>query len=433
MGEISQKIKETVTISLEKHGLLAPNNVILVGFSGGSDSLCLLDILYKLNLNPAAAHLNHNWRPDEAKQEQERAGKYCEERGIEFHTETLAPDLPQTEGEARKQRYDFFNKIARKINATAILTGHTSTDNTETVLYRIIKGTGITGLKGIPEVRRQKGYPSIYRPLLNITRDECIEYCRENRLSPSMDSSNYNQKYTRNRIRLSLLPELRTYNPGVDTALLRLSEIAREADAIIEEYVEQTGILNDFINTRDFLNRSVALQKRGLADYLAKNDVDYSYDMINDLLLFIRETKNSKSGKTFSISKDLWFFVSSEKLRLTDKKPVDNFPELKITEWTGGVPEEFPEQTSLTVFADLSRVKGPLYLRKRKPGDIIQPFGMKQKTKLKKYLINRAIPQYERDSIPLLVNNEEVLWVAGVGISELLRVDSLPTHFIELI
>lgn len=408
MKDSSCKITENVKTFLKKYELCNKNQTLLVGFSGGSDSLCLLDVLYKLGLTIIAAHLNHNWRPEEARLEEERAGKYCRERNIEFYSETLPTGLPQTEEEARNQRYRFFNRIAEKSNATAILTGHTSTDNVETILYRIIKGTGISGLKGIPEIRKQEEDPAIYRPLLGLTREDCIAYCEENSLSPSIDSSNLNQKYARNRIRLSLLPELRTYNPEVDQALLRLSEIAKEAD-------------------------TVGIEKRNILHFLAENNIEYSYKRINDLYNFIEENKTSKSGKTFSIGKEQWVFVSSKEMKLINKQPPAALPELKITEWTGGMPEKFPDEKSRTIYADLSSVKGDLSLRKRKPGDIIQPFGMKEKTKLKKYLINRGIPQHERDNISLLVNDEEVLWVVGIGISEMLRVKTTPTHVIEVI
>ncbi len=425
MKQTSLKINETLHSFLKEHGLI--NKKLLVGFSGGSDSLCLLNVLYNLGLNPIAAHLNHNWRPEEAKNEQEKCRKFCKEKGVEFHTKTLPPDLPQTEEEARNQRYKFFNEIAEETGAAAILTGHTKTDNVETILYRIIKGTGITGLRGIPEKR-----DNIYRPLLNLTREECIEYCQENGLTYSIDSSNYNQKYARNRIRLSLLPELRTYNPEVDGALLRLSEITKDAESIINECIKQTNILNNYIRTQDYLNLSDPLQKRILADYLAQNNIEHTFENINDLFCFIQENKNSKSGKTFSIGRELWVFVSSKEIKIINKKPPERIPQLQITEWPGGLPEKFPEETSYTVYADLSRVKQPVYLRARQPGDIIQPFGMQEKTKLKKYLINRGVPEYKRDHLPLLVNDEEVLWVVGIGMSELLRVDKTPTHIITI-
>lgn len=432
MQKVSLKIKEVVSIFLKKYNLFNEYNRILVAFSGGSDSLCLLDVLYKLDLNPIAAHLNHNWRGDESSNEQKSAQTYCKERNIEFYTETLPPGLPQTEEEARNQRYLFLNKTAEKTGATAILTGHTRTDNIETVLYRIIKGTGITGLKGIPEKREQQSHPAIYRPILRVTREECIKYCEENALSPSIDSSNYNQKYSRNRIRISLLPELQTYNPEVGAALLRLSEIAADSDEIISEYIEKTDVLDDVIHTQSLLKQSTALQKRILADFLTKNNVEHTFENINDLFGFIQENKKSKTGKTFSIGKDLWVFVSIKEVKLITKQAPSVMPVLKIEDWLGDTPQTYPKETDNYIFVDLGGVQGPFYVRTRQPGDRIQPFGMKEKTKLKKYLINRGIPQYTRDNIPLMANDEEILWVLGVGISEKLRVKDVPTHIITL-
>ncbi len=459
MSKVSDIIKGKVTDFLKKYGLLDENNRLLAAFSGGPDSLCLLDVLYNVNKSHnfklAAAHLNHNWRGEESRQEAEKAKNYCKERQIDFYTETLPAELPQTEEEARNRRYEFFNKISAKIGATAILTGHTRTDQAETVLYRIIKGTGTAGLGGIPEIRDQTGSCAIYRPLLaDISRCDCIKYCEDNNLAPSFDPGNYDQKYLRNRIRHGLLPELRTYNSAIDDALIRLSLIAKESEDIIEEYTAQTG-KNIFKNvnsicTKEFLKLSNPLKKRILLDFLRKNEIEYTFERIADLFFFIEENPGSKSGKTFSIGKDLWFFASSKEMKIIEKtRAISSYKvvlvsfesetthsglnvSLNIEKWQQGKPDKFPSEDEYVVFADLSGIKGEIYLRTRIPGDIIRPFGMKETTKLKKYLINRAIPKHIRDEIPLLADENEVLWAAGVGISEKLRVKEIPTHKITI-
>ena len=191
-------LKDTVLEFLNKYDLL--NKTLIVGFSGGHDSMCLLDILFKLsqvhNFKLIAAHFNHNWRGIESKMEQDVCRHFCEERQIEFYTKTAALNMKQSEAVARAMRYDFFEKALNKYNADAFLTAHNKNDNAETVLYRVIKGTGVTGLKGIAEKR-----DNIYRPLLNITREEIDEYCEANELVPNNDSSNENTKYKRNFIR----------------------------------------------------------------------------------------------------------------------------------------------------------------------------------------------------------------------------------------
>ncbi len=459
MERISEQISQKVIDFLQKYRLLQGKNKLLTAFSGGPDSLCLLDILYKLSkeytFELAAGHLNHNWRAEESMQEAIQAKNYCEDRGIEFYTETLPPELPHTEEEARNRRYEFLNRTAKKSGATAILTGHTKTDQVETVLYRILKGTGLQGLTGIPAIRGQEGFPAIYRPLLeDVCRQQCIKYCEENNLSPGYDPSNYDEKYLRNRIRHSLLPELRTYNNAVDSALLRLSIISGESGEIIAEYTDKLkrkavkGF--DLIYTEEFLKFSKPVKKRILMDFLAKNSIEYTFERVEEVFKFIMEHAGSKSGKTFSIAKDAWLFVSSKEIKIIEhirSKPSETVlpvlytgktvhqelnVSLIIEKWQAGIPKKFPEESKNIVYADLSGIKGELSLRTRRPGDIIRPFGMQEKTKLKKYLINRGIPEHTRDEIPLLVEDKEVLWAAGVGISEKLRVKKVPTHIIKL-
>jgi tRNA(Ile)-lysidine synthase len=454
MPSINLNIKEKVLNCLKKYNLTDKNHILLVGFSGGIDSACLLDVLCKLSqeyeFKVIAGHLNHNWRGEESKKEELKAKQFCSERNIGFYSETLPENLPHTEEEARNQRYKFFNKIAALTKATEIITGHTLSDQVETVLYRILKGTGIIGLKGIPEVRHQENNPSIYRPLLEITREENIQYCKENNIEPNIDSSNFQEKYLRNRIRLNLLPELYTYNSGIGNAILRLSLISKDTEEIVEEYLQliKNEIYSEtrIISTPKFLKLSKALQKRILFEFFLKNNIEHNYEKIEENLNFIKENSDLKSGNTFSLQKNLWLFVSSSEIRIINHIIADKtseiiavnfdgetfFPSLnltfKIMPWSKELPVKFPKETDTTAYVDLSRVKPPLFLRTRRPGDIIQPFGMKSKTKFKKYLINKGIPEFERDELLLITNDEEILWVVGVGISELLRVNKIPTH-----
>jgi len=478
MSLSSIKIKNKVLNCLKKYNLTDKKQILLVGFSGGIDSACLLDVLFKLSqeygFKLVAGHLNHNWRGEESLKEELNAKQFCLERNIEFYSETLPENLPHTEEEARNQRYKFFNKIAVEAKATAIVTGHNLSDQVETVLYRIIKGTGISGLKGIPEVRYQDNFPAIYRPLLEISREETIEYCKDNNITPNIDSSNLQEKYLRNRIRLSLIPELRTYNSGIENAILRLSSISKDTEELTEEYLRlitpEIYLENNAISTQKFVNLSSALQKRILVDFLKSglkgqhrcttNALSISspppsreeagggcqsFEKINAALNFIKESSGLKSGNTLSLTKNTWLFVSLLEIRIINRITADKtseivevnlegetfFPSLNLTfktELWQGREFLFPNETDTKAYVDLSMVKAPLYLRARKDGDKIQPFGMKDKTKLKKYLINKGIPEFERDKLLLLTNEEEVLWVLGVGISELLRVNKIPTH-----
>lgn len=453
--EIEEKIKNF----LEKYDLLNPENTLLVAFSGGIDSLCLLDVLFNLskqyNFQLIAAHLNHNWRGLESKMEEERAKEYSLARNITFYSETLPENLPHTELEARNQRYEFLNKASKKFNATAILTGHTLTDQVETVLYRIIKGTGTIGLKGIPEVRYQDSLPPIYRPILTITRDETLKYCEENNLTPNIDTSNFKEEFLRNRIRLSLIPELKTYNSNIEEAILRLSKISTDAEELINEYIDQLNpeiyINKDEISTQNFIKLSDPAKRRVILDFLSSNSLEYDFEKIDEVLNFIKENSKLKSGNTLSLTKDCWLFVSCEIIKLIHSIRADMIkssvlvnlngetyhPELnktlKIIPWEKQIkPDSYPPETSNTAYVDLNGVQEPLYFRTRKEGDKIQPFGMSGTMKLKKYLINKGIPEFERDKLPVLNTDSEVLWVTGVGINEKIRVKNIPTHILEV-
>jgi len=450
-------IKQKVCEFLEKYNLLNSNSSLLVAFSGGVDSLCLLDVLYDLskdyNFKLAAAHLNHNWRAEESKREEEKAREYCHSKNIAFYSETLSENLPHTELEARNQRYEFFKRAAKKLNSTAILTGHTLTDQSETVLYRIIKGTGIKGLKGIPEVRYQKDSVPVYRPMLEITREQTTEYCRENNLIPNIDSSNLNETFLRNKIRLSLMPELKKYNKDIEEALFRLSKISAESEELIEEYTSQIKkriYIEEEINTKEFLNLSKAAQNRIILDLLLSQEIEYDFEKINEISDYIYKNSRLKSGNTLSIGENSWLFISSKIIKIihsiradvvkstvtadlngeTHNSDIDKT--LVATLWKGENPERFPDEFSQTAYVDLSRIKEPVYFRTRRLSDKIQPFGMQQKVRLKKYLINKGIPEFQRDSLPVVATDSEVLWIVGVGISELLKVFDKPTHILTV-
>ena len=140
---------------LKKHGLNDSNKTFVVGFSGGYDSMCMLDILYRISEKSGfkliALHLNHNWRGREAEIEQENCERYCKEKNIQLYTETLPAGTPKTETVAREKRQEFFKKCYKKFNADGLFLAHTKSDNTETILYRLSKGTGVKGLCGILE------------------------------------------------------------------------------------------------------------------------------------------------------------------------------------------------------------------------------------------------------------------------------------------
>ena len=205
-------MRKIVEKFLKKKNLLDSDETFIVAFSGGFDSMTLADILIDLSaeyhFKVLLAHLNHNWRGKKSKAEADHCEKYAKDRGVEYYTETLSEDLPHTETVAREERYGFLERVAKKYNSKRIFTAHTKSDNIETVLQRIIKGTGTSVLQGIQDTRDLEN-SIVYRPLLKCTRTEILAYCKENKLKPNKDNSNTDIKYFRNRIREKLIPELK--------------------------------------------------------------------------------------------------------------------------------------------------------------------------------------------------------------------------------
>lgn len=252
-------LKEKILETVKKYNLIQENDVIIIGVSGGPDSMCLLDSLYclkdELKIKIVAAHINHMIR-EEANEDTEYVKKYCEDKKIDCYVkiadvEKLAKEQKLgTEEMGRKIRYEFFKEIADKIGANKIATAHTENDNAETVLMNILRGSGISGLKGI-EIKRKSIIKSIedndsekklafIRPIRECNRQEIEQYCEEMQLHPKIDKTNLENIYNRNKVRNLLIPYLqKEFNPNIVETLNRLSMIAKEEEEYFNKVVSQ--------------------------------------------------------------------------------------------------------------------------------------------------------------------------------------------------
>ena len=424
---------ENIAEFITKHNLIG--KTIIIGFSGGADSMCLLDMMKhiapEMNIKIVAAHYNHNWRGDESKSEQEKCREYCLINGIEFYTETETRNIKKTETQARELRYGFFERVIEKYNADALFTAHNFDDNAETVLYRIIKGTGINGLKGIPPVRGK-----YYRPILDMTREEIETYCKKHGLAPNIDLSNEDTKYSRNFIRHEIMPILEKINPCVKKSLNNLSKTAVSEMSIVSEYLSKqfNGIIDgNKIKKQNYLKLSEDMKLEVIRRFLG--DFEYNYDMIENIRKFLDNT-SMKSTK-YSLDKNRFLYTDDNNIEVItvcpendtvlniDKTGVYNLGHAVFSIEKCNKREDFKDET--VVYADLSNRKN-LTLRTRRNGDIIAPLGAGGTVKLKKYLIDKKIPRHKRDKLVFLCCEDEVLWAAGVGISEKIKTITRPTH-----
>ncbi len=238
-------LKEEVLKTIKTYNLIEKNDKVVIGVSGGPDSICLLHLLYsikkELEFEIVVAHINHQIR-EVADSETEYVKDFCKNLGIECFvkkeniTELAKEQKKGTEEVGRQVRYDFFEDVAQKTNSNKIATAHNSNDRAETVILNILRGSGISGLKGIEAMRDNK----YIRPLIFTKREKIEEYCQENNLNPKIDESNMENIYNRNKVRNIIIPYIeKEFNKNIIQTINRLSDVATEENEFLQKLTEE--------------------------------------------------------------------------------------------------------------------------------------------------------------------------------------------------
>lgn len=421
MSIISQAIN-----TIEKHALLQKGDKVLAGLSGGADSVCLLHILKSIsemyNITIYAAHINHNIR-ETADRDMEFSVRLCDKLGIECFVKSAdvvgyaRENKTGTEDAARRIRYDFFDEVCRGYNIDKIATAHNLNDRAETVLMNFIRGSGLGGLGGIPYRRG-----NIIRPVLDLTREETERYCRENRLEFMTDETNFEKIYTRNKIRLDVVPYIQE---NINKNFIR--RIVENSDIIIQE--------NDFMKQYAGEIFSQALKASGGKYMLDISRLDGCHEAIVRrvmLMYFHRIYDNPENmGKKFvDAAVRLMHGQSGKFIDLPGNVVMKNEYGFLAAEKKCGNPEEYAAEKRYKIIKeygaeakkpDKNRIfikpefAGGLSLRFRKDGDHFYPYGMEGGKKLKKFFSDMKIPKEMRGRIPLLVSeNDDIMWVVGM-------------------
>jgi len=245
-NDIIQAMKEKVLEIIKKYNLIENGDKIVIGVSGGPDSITLLNVLLEIkneniiNFDMVVCHINHMIR-EEAVQDEEYVLEFCKKYNIECFVKKIDEENKAkeeklgTEEAGRIARYEFFNEILEKTGSNKIATAHTANDNAETVLMNIIRGSGTAGLKGI-EVKRD----NLIRPLIDCSREEIEEYCKTNNLNPRIDKTNFQNIYTRNKVRNMLIPYIKeNFNPNIIEGINRLSELSKKENEYLEKVTQK--------------------------------------------------------------------------------------------------------------------------------------------------------------------------------------------------
>ncbi|MDX9972513.1 MAG: tRNA lysidine(34) synthetase TilS [FCB group bacterium] len=434
MSTPADALLDTVRETVRARRLLSPGTRTLVAVSGGADSVCLLHVLHELSFPLAVAHLHHGTRGADsdadaglARAHAERLGvPYCEERR-DVNAEARAAGRNFHEF-AREVRYAFLARTARRLNCTAVATGHHAGDQTETMLMRLLRGTGPRGLAGIPPVGEAQGV-RVVRPLIHCRRADILAYLSARGLAWREDGSNRDPKYLRNRVRHELLPLLeRDYNPNIQEALARLGRtleaeddyLSVQADAFLDACLR--GAL---LERAAFALGHRALQRRAVLALAQRQEAECPFARVDAAVDFILE---APAGKAFRAG-DLWLLNGRETTDTApDSIPLDTPPEpvpvpgetrifhkrfrTRLLECVpGGDPRAYCNP--LRQVFDAETTGNALAVRPWAPGDRFTPLGMSGSRKLQDYFTDLRLPRRERVRQLLLVAGERILWVVG--------------------
>lgn len=462
-------LSEQISQVLNAHDLLGQTHAphFLVAFSGGRDSTALLHVLSQLkekepaHLSITAAYYWHPWRP--LQHDMQIVHQTCQRLGVPLILVTPNVAAAKTETVAREERYKQFANLVVDIKADALLTAHHQDDQIETILFRLFRGTGVEGIQGIPEKRlleseRGKRVP-LFRPMLGVKRTEIDAHIAEHHLQYVEDPTNQDIKFKRNFIRQALMPQIEAEFPQLRQSIMRFADLLDGDLEIIESKVntvwqEVFDAKEDALDELRFIQLNRAMQRRILRKFLAAMGEEHTYHRVEDLIDYILG-KNRQPGHPglYSLGPNRFVAIYRGQIEIEERVESEieamtvNFPNqvshrklratLSITPLTQEQRLQIQQIKATTddkIYADLSQFEGQeLTLRSRQKGDRIHPIGMPSVMKLKRFLMNRAIPRFERDQIPVLAAENNVLWVVGHGISEQIKVKGKPTHIIQLL
>ncbi len=444
----SQIIKNKFLSAIKDYSMLDGADNIIVGFSGGADSVCLLHLLKsyedEFSFKVSAAHINHGIRGDEAKRDEAFCIDFCEKYNIPFYIKaidciSLAREHGDTvEERGRKERYAFFDSLCSGDNYK-IATAHNSNDNAETVIFNLCRGMAIKGAGGIPPVR-----DNIIRPLIYCTRDEIEDYCRENGLSYMTDSTNLSDDYTRNNIRHNVLPVLEKVNSAYLDKITEFSDYASKLSSYLKETAEKeldNAMLGDGSYDTDYLLSlpEVACFECIITAFSRFTDMSLTRQKIDEIYNLLSEKGRIQIyGNIYceALKNRFRFFEHNDR---TDNKISVNLSNQGSSYLFNGYTVNFTpycncskniNKNILDNLIDCDKIVGNLYISTRSQGDNFTFYNRKVTKSLKKLFNEIGIPLEKRDILPVLYDDNGVVWVFGVGTNSRCRVNNDATNII---
>ena len=479
---VVDQVDRKVAAALERASLTGPGITLVVGVSGGADSSTLLYSLHNLRdslgLSLHVAHLNHDFRGEEADEDAQFVEAMARDLGLPFSVVKQDPIAYQSENRissfeqaAREMRYRFLADVAEIVGAPAVAIGHTSDDLAETVLLHIMRGAGLHGLRGMTETAPWPwptglDTPTIFRPLLETSKAETVEYCNELGRSYRQDSGNLLFKFTRNRVRQQLLPLMASeFNPRVHDALVRLANTASLDLAYMESELERVWerLLASEQRGDEFSGQSPAVSLRRIAcddlhPAMKRLALRRAYVTVkgdarrlgeSHLRAMTEFTSPHRAAGSIDLPGGIHLRLTAGVISLSGASPTvecpfpelagphllppDNISSSHVIHFLSGwqviferlKASEIPDlrqPDDFTAYFGQSALNSSLLVRKRADGDRFQPLGMAEVKRLHNYFIDAKVPREWRDRVPLLVGDRGIAWVVGYRIAEWAKV-----------
>lgn len=449
------RIKKEFIKFINDNKLINVGDGIVVGLSGGPDSVCLLNLLVSIkeefNLKLAAVHINHMLRGDAANEDEEFCLKLCKELDVDFFSERIDVNKYSKENNlssetaGREVRYNTFNKIMYQKGFNKIATAHNANDQAETIIMRMMRGTGLEGLCGIPVIRENR----YIRPILFMERKDIEAYCEEIEIEARIDKSNLERIYSRNKVRLDIIPYMKdNFNIDVISAINRMSillqedneYILSEVETIYKENVQKDErsslIKNDIFKLNNSIKKRII--RRVIKD-ICGNKYDIEMKHIEDII----QLSKNKTGKQIDLPnnvvaineygdirvklRDVNELIEEKQHVLSKEKILHNkiqfnsyIVEFNVTESDNKWKYS---NNSLIKHFDFDKINGNIIIRYRKNGDKIIPLGLNGSKKVKDVFIDMKIPKEKRDFIPIVEFGGDIAWIVGVKLSDKYKVD----------
>lgn len=401
------------------------NETIVVALSGGVDSMVLLDILNNLDLNLKLiiSHVNHKKR-DESDTEYNNIKELATKLEIPFEGYIVKDNQKVNfQDDSRNQRYSFFKAVAQKYKASKIIVAHHLDDQVETTLMRLTRGTSFSGYAGIPEIRKDRNI-SIIRPLMEITKEEILNYAKKYNITYYEDASNKEDVYTRNRYRHNIIPLLRQENPNLNEKIIQFKDYIESADIVLnrlkDEYIKANCFYNNVnLETFNELDKIIKIKVlKHLVNVATNNTVEVSYEQYTSMIkLCLGDDPNQRISlsKNYNFVKEYAYIYVTKKEKIVKQNiEISTFGEYFVSDNDSFIFSDKKLEQYNTNYFELcyNNMVFPLYLRNRSNGDKMKlKVGTK---KVKDIFIDQKIPLSKRDKLFVIANKEYVLWIPGI-------------------